>query len=112
MPISSNFACDAPTLNQRLQRRHLSPVKDIEIFLRDTPKCFSLQRFIVRNTSCPTVDSIILTVVFSGCEDFRLLGKMVNLPSNTQTRLSSRTSNIMVWEFPRPLAKYSDLLFL
>jgi hypothetical protein len=71
---------DAPTLNQRLQRRHLSPVKDIQIFLRGTPKCSSLRRFIVRNTSSPTVFTVYQELFISTAKIFRLLRKMANLP--------------------------------
>jgi len=56
MPLDlSHELSDAPTPNQRLWSRHLSPVKDIEIFLRGTPQCFPLRRFIVRNATRPTV---------------------------------------------------------
>jgi hypothetical protein len=46
---------DAPTPCRFGWCRHLSPVKDIKIFLRGTPKVFPLRRFIVRNATRPTL---------------------------------------------------------
>jgi hypothetical protein len=46
---------DAPTPTEAVWCRHLSPVKDIKIFLRGTPKVFPLRRFIVRNATRPTL---------------------------------------------------------
>jgi hypothetical protein len=49
------LASDAPTPAEAAWCRHLSPVKDIKIFLRGTPKVFPLRRFIVRNATRPTL---------------------------------------------------------
>jgi hypothetical protein len=53
--ITDYFICDAPTPAEAAWCRHLSPVKDIKIFLRGTPKVFPLRRFIVRNATRPTL---------------------------------------------------------
>ncbi|NJR31994.1 MAG: hypothetical protein HC778_02875 [Chamaesiphon sp. CSU_1_12] len=54
MKLAIDVSGDAPTPTAlAVWSGHLSPVKDIKIFLQGTP-FFPLRHFIVRNTSRPT----------------------------------------------------------
>lgn len=69
--------------------RHLSPVKDIKIFLRDTPS-FSLRRFIVRNTSRPTchIQRFYLDLdCYSAIEDMSILPELLHCCSSVLSHL-------------------------
>ncbi|MGV0028681.1 hypothetical protein [Phormidesmis priestleyi] len=106
---TSDTRGDAPTPTLTVWRRHLSPVKDIEIFLRGTPRCFPLRRFIVRNATRPTASWLF------HCSTKRLpsmdlfvsaLSPSLSYGIGQATHLNSHAfhrhtkSKIMVWGLP------------